>query len=119
MKKLFRRVRVAACLVLVACAGLESNELAPEELGVVEEEVGSCPTTVSCPGSIVGYPYFMYSSNNCSGTISCVYRNASYQIRATTVSAPAGCTSCCAPAYCPNPRCGQLTYSAGWSCTAP
>jgi len=124
MKKI-HIILIATLAVLSAACGapdesIEEPIAGPPELEAVKNGGGgSCPTSLTCPASLPGYPIFMYSSNNCGGSISCVYRNAQYQISSTVLHPPSGCTDCCCGFYCPDPRCGELTYCAGWSCEAP
>jgi hypothetical protein len=113
MKKLI--LIMFAALSFAAC-GSE----APVEENVGEVEQAACAGH-QCPGSIPGYPIFAWSVNTSqSGVINCIYRNSSYQYGpAYPMSKVAGCTTCCAPGYCPDPKYGQIVYMGLWSCTAP
>jgi len=113
MKKL---ATVLLVLVAVACGAEVTG--GDENVGEVEQAV--CAGH-QCPGSIPGYPIFAWSVNTSQpGVINCIYRNSSYQYGpAYPMSKVAGCTTCCAPGYCPDPKYGQIVYMGLWNCSAP
>jgi hypothetical protein len=100
---------IVAALVSASCGGAEDGE----EVGQIEEGLASA----NCP-YVPSHPYFMYAVNYCgSQFIKCWSRNSSWQMTSVNVNYPSGTSSCCATGYCPDQRCGQLTYISSWSCS--
>jgi len=113
MKKL---ILMFAMLSFTACG---SESLPQEKVGEVEQAI--CPASLQCTAP-PGYPIF-YSSVNPSlnQDIVCAWRNSAWQFAnpAPTLVKPAGCKTCCAAGWCPNPKYGQPVYSGAWTCNAP
>jgi hypothetical protein len=108
MKKL-----MLSMLVLVAC----SAEPAQENVATVEQAL--CPASLQCTAP-PGYPIF-YSSVNPSHdqNIVCTWRNSAWQFTGVPLVKPAGCKTCCAAGWCPDPKYSQPVFSGAWTCNAP
>ncbi len=113
-------IAMAVCFTGCLGGGGESIDVEGDDVSLDEEaKGGSCPSYVSCPSSLTGYPVFMYAINSCAGSLACWYRQSAYPyaVSSTTVPTPTACPVCRATGYT-DPRCGTVTYSQSWTCSA-
>lgn len=116
-------ILVAMVLAAVACGAPEATEgeggSADVERGVQGGKGGSCPTSLDCAFQPT-HPQFMYAQNSAGGPLDCHWRQSGFPYGTLKVSMtkPAGCTTCCASPYCPDPKYGQQVFNTHWTCKA-
>src|SRR5262245_3626274 len=124
MKKITLIGLLALSSSLIPACSAESGDEVAQDPATGQVSQGICPSSLSCPYD-PAFPTFLYAINvqtlpdGSPGPINCIRRNAQWQTKQYPLTKPAGCTTCCAYPWCPDPRYNQLTYSGAWNCSAP